>query len=140
MVRVAPAKWRWAPCCASSARSTKRKRRSCTRRWSPRSRTGPARSPAAWCRAARRGSSLMRALQCVALGKPSDLKVVDLPDPPTPKAGEIKVAVATAGLNFADTLMISGQYQTKPDLPFVPGLELAGTVIEVGPGETRLKP
>jgi len=82
----------------------------------------------------------MRALQCQTLGKPSDLKVVELPDLPTPKAGEIKVAVAAAGLNFADTLMVSGQYQTKPDLPFVPGLELAGTVLEVGPGETRLKP
>src|SRR5215831_3992108 len=81
----------------------------------------------------------MRALLCVALGKPTDLKVVDLPDPPSPKAGEIKVAVAAAGLNFADTLMIAGQYQTKPELPFVPGLELAGTVLEVGPGETRLK-
>src|SRR3569833_3067390 len=81
----------------------------------------------------------MRALQCRTLGKPGDLKLVDLPDLPSPKAGEIKVAVAAAGLNFADTLMISGQYQTKPDLPFVPGLELAGTVLEVGPGETRLK-
>jgi NADPH2:quinone reductase len=82
----------------------------------------------------------MRALQCAVHGKPSDLKVVELPDLPAPKAGEIKVAVASAGLNFADTLMISGQYQSKPDLPFVPGLELAGTVMEVGPGETRLKP
>jgi len=82
----------------------------------------------------------MRALQCQTLGKPSDLKLVELPDLPAPKAGEIKVAVAAAGLNFADTLMVSGQYQTKPDLPFVPGLELAGTVLEVGPGETPLKP
>jgi NADPH2:quinone reductase len=82
----------------------------------------------------------MRALQCAVHGKPSDLRVVELPDLPAPKAGEIKVAVASAGLNFADTLMISGQYQTKPDLPFVPGLELAGTVMEIGPGELRLKP
>ncbi|HVY99563.1 MAG TPA: NADPH:quinone oxidoreductase family protein [Dongiaceae bacterium] len=82
----------------------------------------------------------MRALQCQALGKPSDLKLVDLPDLPAPKAGEIKVQVAAAGLNFADTLMISGQYQHRPELPFVPGLELAGTVMEVGPGEARLKP
>jgi NADPH2:quinone reductase len=81
----------------------------------------------------------MRALQCQVLGKPSDLKLVDLPDLPSPKAGEIKVKVASAGLNFADTLMIAGQYQQKPDLPFTPGLELGGTVLEVGPGETRIK-
>jgi NADPH2:quinone reductase len=85
----------------------------------------------------------MRALQCRTLGKPSDLELVELPDLPPPGPGEIKVAVSSAGLNFADTLMISGQYQQKPDLPFVPGLELAGTVIEVGPpddgGEARLK-
>ncbi len=82
----------------------------------------------------------MRALQCQTLGKPSDLKLVDLPGLPSPRAGEIKVKVASAGLNFADTLMIAGQYQSKPDLPFTPGLELAGIVLEVGPGETRIKP
>jgi NADPH2:quinone reductase len=86
----------------------------------------------------------MRALQCQTLGKPGDLRLVDLPDLPSPKPGEIKVKVASAGLNFADTLMISGQYQQKPELPFTPGLELAGTVLEVGPavdgGETRIKP
>lgn len=82
----------------------------------------------------------MRALQCETLGKPSDLKLVAVPDLPSPKAGEIKVQVASAGLNFADTLMIAGQYQHKPELPFTPGLELAGTVLEVGPGETRIKP
>src|SRR4051812_18722010 len=81
----------------------------------------------------------MRALQCATPGKPSDLKLVDLPDLPAPKAGEIKVKVAAAGLNFADTLMIAGQYQHKPELPFTPGLELAGTVLEVGPGESRIK-
>jgi len=81
----------------------------------------------------------MRALQCQTLGKPSDLKLVDLPDLPSPKAGEIKVKVASAGLNFADTLMIAGQYQQKPELPFTPGLEIGGTVLEIGPGETRIK-
>ena len=86
----------------------------------------------------------MRALQCQVLGKPGDLKLVDVPDLPSPKTGEIKVQVAAAGLNFADTLMIAGQYQHKPELPFTPGLELAGTVLEVGPavdpGEARIKP
>jgi NADPH2:quinone reductase len=81
----------------------------------------------------------MRALQCQTLGKPADLKLVDLPDLPSPKAGEIKVKVASAGLNFADMLMIAGQYQQKPDLPFTPGLEIAGTVLEIGPGEKRIK-
>jgi NADPH2:quinone reductase len=82
----------------------------------------------------------MRALQCQTLGKPSELKLVDLPDLPSPKAGEIKVKVASAGLNFADTLMIAGQYQQKPELPFTPGLEIAGTVLEVGAGESRNRP
>ena len=81
----------------------------------------------------------MRALQCQTLGKPSDLKLVYLTDLPSPRASEIKVKVASAGLNFADTLMIAGQYQQKPELPFTPGLELGGTVLEVGPGETRIK-
>src|SRR4051812_50066655 len=81
----------------------------------------------------------MRALQCQALGKPGDLRLVEITDLPPPKAGEIKVKVASAGLNFADTLMIAGQYQQKPELPFTPGLELAGTVLETGPGEARIK-
>src|SRR4051812_29965960 len=81
----------------------------------------------------------MRALQCQALGKPGDLRLVEITDLPPPKAGEIKVQVASAGLNFADTLMVAGQYQHKPELPFTPGLELAGTVLEVGPGETRIR-
>lgn len=60
-------------------------------------------------------------------------------DLPAPGAGEIKVAVHAAGCNFADTLQIKGLYQTKPPLPFVPGLELAGVVKEVGDGVTRVR-
>ena len=43
-----------------------------------------------------------------------------------------------AGLNFADILMVSGLYQVRPDLPFVPGFEGAGTVMEVGPEVTSV--
>src|SRR5690606_18104057 len=50
------------------------------------------------------------------------------------------VAVGAAGLNFADLLMIGGSYQEKPALPFVPGLEAAGTVLACGPGVTRVAP
>lgn len=59
---------------------------------------------------------------------------------PSPGAGELKVRVAAAGCNFADTLMAKGTYQDRPDLPFVPGLELAGEVVEVGEGVTIAKP
>jgi NADPH2:quinone reductase len=52
--------------------------------------------------------------------------------------GEVRIAVTAAGLNFADTLMVAGQYQVKPPFPFVPGLEAAGVVREVGPGVTGL--
>ena len=82
----------------------------------------------------------MRALYCAELGKAQDLRVVDLPDLGRPAAGEVKIDVAAAGLNFADTLMIAGQYQVKPPLPFVPGLELAGTVSEIGAGVSHAKP
>jgi NADPH2:quinone reductase len=59
-------------------------------------------------------------------------KVRDLPRP-SPAKGEALVRVAAAGLNFADLLMTAGSYQVKPPLPFVPGMELAGTVEALGP-------
>jgi NADPH2:quinone reductase len=45
-----------------------------------------------------------------------------------------------AGVNFADTLIIAGQYQVKPAPPFAPGFELAGTVIDIGVGVSHVKP
>ena len=65
------------------------------------------------------------------LGAPATL--LDLPTP-TPKPGEASVAIHACGLNFADLLMADGRYQEKPALPFIPGLELAGTVRALGPG------
>lgn len=53
-----------------------------------------------------------------------------------PQKGELTVEVKAAGLNFADLLMIDGKYQEMPPLPFVPGMELAGRVVAVGPGVT----
>jgi NADPH2:quinone reductase len=60
-------------------------------------------------------------------------QVQDLPDP-QPGPGEVLVRVAAAGLNFADLLMLKGEYQVRPRPPFVPGMELAGTVAALGPG------
>ena len=49
-----------------------------------------------------------------------------------PSSGQIGVAIYACGLNFADLLLLKGQYQDTPPLPFVPGLELAGVVTAVG--------
>lgn len=75
---------------------------------------------------------------CSDWSGPSGLRTEEIPDP-TPGAGQIKVALGGAGLNFADILMISGLYQVKPDLPFVPGFEGAGRVTEVGPEVDSVK-
>ena len=76
----------------------------------------------------------MRAIVCETLGPPSSLVLRELPDPPDPGPGEIKVAIAARGVQYVDVLMVAGEYQTKPPLPFVPGGEGAGTVVAVGDG------
>ncbi len=78
----------------------------------------------------------MRAVLCEKLGMPSDLLLRDLPEPPAPGPDEIKVALAARGVQFVDVLMIAGKYQTKPDVPFIPGSEAAGEVVAVGDGVT----
>jgi NADPH2:quinone reductase len=80
----------------------------------------------------------MKAVLCVRPGTPDDLEIQDLPDP-VPGPGEAIVKVASAALNFFDTLIIAGKYQTKPDFPFSPGAEFAGTVDSVGAGVGTVK-
>ena len=58
---------------------------------------------------------------------------------PQPKAGEVRVAIRAASLNFPDLLIVQNKYQMKPPLPFVPGSEYAGTVDAVGEGVGHLK-
>jgi NADPH2:quinone reductase len=76
---------------------------------------------------------MIRAVLCRTLGEPEGLDLTDLPPPGPLGPGQVRVAVHAAGINFADTLMIAGAYQVKPELPFVPGLEAAGIVTEVAP-------
>ena len=76
----------------------------------------------------------MRAVLCEALGGPDTLTFkTDLPDP-EPGPGEVVIQVASAGVNFPDVLVIQGLYQFKPELPFSPGGEVAGTIAKIGPG------
>ena len=51
----------------------------------------------------------------------------------SPRRGEARIAIAACGLNFADLLMQDGTYQERPALPFTPGMEIAGTVMALGP-------
>ena len=73
--------------------------------------------------------STYRAVVCEELGPPERLKVKDMPRAPL-APGTVRIAIKAAGVNFPDVLMIQGLYQHKPELPFVPGLEAAGVVIE----------
>jgi len=80
----------------------------------------------------------MRAVVCREFADPRRLKVEDMPSPKL-GPGQVRIAVAAAGLNFADTLMVAGKYQVKPPFPFVPGLEAAGTVRDVAPDVADVK-
>ena len=71
-----------------------------------------------------------KAIVCRELGPPESLKLEMFDSQPL-KNGEVRVAVRAAGINFPDILMAAGQYQLKPDLPFTPGMEAAGDVVEI---------
>jgi NADPH2:quinone reductase len=81
----------------------------------------------------------VKAILCQRFGTPDELVLADIPDP-TPAPGEVVVKVAAVGLNFFDTLIIAGKYQTKPPFPFSPGGEFAGVVESLGPGVTDFAP
>lgn len=81
----------------------------------------------------------MRAVLCKEWGGPEKLVVENVPSLPL-RDGAVRIAVHAAGVNFMDTLLIAGQYQVKPPLPFTPGAESAGIITEVGKGVNGLKP
>jgi NADPH2:quinone reductase len=73
----------------------------------------------------------MKAIVCKEFGPPEKLVLEDLPPPPL-GASDLRIAIASAGVNFPDTLIIENRYQFKATPPFIPGAEVAGTVTEVG--------
>jgi len=81
----------------------------------------------------------MRAVLCPELGSIDNL-VVGEREAPAMVPGGVRVGVKAAGINFPDILMAEGKYQVKPALPFTPGLEVAGEVLECAPGVTHVKP
>lgn len=89
----------------------------------------------------------MRAVVCESFDGTSALSFAnDITPPafnPSPEqgriCGDVRIRVRAAGINFADTLMIQGKYQVKPPLPFTPGLEVAGEVVDVAPHVSRVQ-
>ena len=81
----------------------------------------------------------MRALICRAWGSIDDLTVEEIA-PPAPAADEVLIDVRATSVNYADSIMVAGKYQTRPTFPFSPGLETAGVVVRGGAGVTRFTP
>lgn len=77
----------------------------------------------------------MKAALCKSLDGPDGVSIEEIAEPQA-GAGEVVVRVRAAALNFFDTLITRGKYQTKPDLPFSPGGEIAGVVESLGAGVT----
>src|SRR5258708_19525273 len=81
----------------------------------------------------------MRALICRQWGGMEKLQMGEAPVP-RPGRGEVLIGVKATAVNYADAIMVAGRYQTKPELPFSPGLETAGVIEACGPDVQGLKP
>jgi NADPH:quinone reductase-like Zn-dependent oxidoreductase len=81
----------------------------------------------------------MRAVVITKHGGPGVLEVQEQPDPAL-GAGEVRIEVAAAGINFADVMARMGLYQDAPKTPCVVGYEVAGTILELGDGVEGLMP
>jgi NADPH:quinone reductase len=78
----------------------------------------------------------MRALLCKKTGE-NPVLAIEQVDDPAPATGQVLVKVQAAAVNFVDTLVISGKYQIPFEPPFIPGSDIAGVVVAVGPRATR---
>lgn len=81
----------------------------------------------------------MKAIQFTKFGGPEVLQKVEV-EKPVPKGREVLIEIHAAAVNYADTARREGQYVVKTTLPFIPGAEVAGIVVEVGEYVTAVKP
>ncbi|GAB54825.1 NADPH2:quinone reductase [Glaciecola punicea ACAM 611] len=79
----------------------------------------------------------MKAILCKSFAPVSEL-VYEEVDTPSAGKGEVLIDVVAAGVNFPDSLLVQGLYQMKPELPFIPGTEVSGTISQVGEGVSNL--
>jgi NADPH2:quinone reductase len=81
----------------------------------------------------------MKAVLCKEFGPPGALSVEQVAEPEL-AAGQVRIGVKACGINYPDLLMIAGKYQVQPQMPFSPGAELAGDVIEVADDVDNIRP
>jgi len=81
----------------------------------------------------------MRAWICEKWGDPEDLVLASMPERDCP-ADKVRIKVEAWGVNFADLVLIAGKYQARPPFPFIPGMEVAGIVEDVGTAVHHLEP
>ncbi|MFT3800764.1 MAG: NADPH:quinone oxidoreductase family protein [Burkholderiaceae bacterium] len=81
----------------------------------------------------------MRAVVCRERGNDDAVAVEDWPAPPLIDDG-VRIAVVSAGVSFANLLVLAGKHQNRPALPLIPGTEVSGIVVECGPRVTRFRP
>jgi NADPH2:quinone reductase len=74
----------------------------------------------------------MRAIICESWREFAELEIKDVPRPAL-RPGSVRIKVAAAGVSFATQLVVAGKYQRKPPLPFTPGTEIVGIVLEAAP-------
>lgn len=86
------------------------------------------------------GEGVLRRMHAWRCDEPSGVSALRWVEQPTPDpaAGEVRVAIRAASLNFPDLLVVNGKYQFRPTPPFVPGAEFAGVVEAVGEGVTGI--
>lgn len=82
----------------------------------------------------------MRAWRVTGHGEPEAVMALDEVDVPPPGPGEVLIRVRAVAVNFPDVLLARGQYQERPELPFIPGIELCGDVAALGEGVEGFEP
>jgi NADPH2:quinone reductase len=81
-------------------------------------------------------TDMFTAIECEQFGPIENLRVVERESPPL-GPGKVRIAVSACGVNFVDGIIVQGKYQIKPPVPFVPGMEVVGRVVELGDGVER---
>ena len=81
----------------------------------------------------------MRAVVCRSHDSDAGVALETVAAPPMTELG-VRIATRVIGVSFANQLVLDGKHQNTPPLPFIPGTEVAGVVLECAPGVTRLRP